>query len=137
MDVEVAEAREEAALAGLVRQFLQEGPRQRLHPIVRQARMVGRRVHAVRGRRAEQDGVAVGPGLRHRFGGEIAARAGAIVHDDLRLQVLGHLRLEQARHHVDAGAGREAHQDGDRVLGRPSLRGSEGRQQGQQDGKGA
>ena len=83
--------------------------------------LVERGVDAVRGRGAEQQRVAVGLGLRHCVGGEVAAGAGAVVHHQLAVERLLHWRLEQPRHDVDARTGRETHEDGHR-LRRPGLR---------------
>ena len=64
----------------------------------------------------KQDGVSVRRSLRDRIGAERAAGAGAVVHHDGLLERLGHLGREDARHRIDAAAGRERHHEADRLV---------------------
>ena len=61
--------------------------------------------------------VAVGRGADDLGRGDVAAGAGFVVDDDRLPQRLGELLRHDARHHVGAAAGREAHDDADRLGG--------------------
>src|SRR5439155_23524558 len=65
--------------------------------------------------------VAIRFRARDRFGGEIAAGAGAVIGDDPAAERLLHRLLQEPSDDVDAGAGWKSHQDGDRMR-RPGLR---------------
>jgi hypothetical protein len=66
---------------------------------------------------AHHDGVAVGRRLRHLPGGHGAGRAWPVLDHHRLAEKLGHARREDARHHVGAAAGREAHDHADRLAG--------------------
>ena len=69
----------------------------------------------------DDEGVAVGRGLRRRGGADRPGGAGAVVDDDLLSELRGELRTENARDLIDRTAGRERRDDPD-WLGRPGLR---------------
>ena len=69
--------------------------------------LVERRVDAVRGRRAEQDRIAVGARFGHDLGRDIAAGARPVIGDDFRVERFFQRVLQRARDDVDAGPGRE------------------------------
>jgi hypothetical protein len=64
--------------------------------------------------RADEQGVAVGPGLGHVVGAEGRAGAGLALDDDRLAEALLQLVGERAGEHVGGAAGREGH---DQVIG--------------------
>ena len=72
------------------------------------------RKHRGRGRRLEDDGVAVGLGVRERVGRDGAAAAGLVLDHELVAEPLAQLHRCDARQEVDAAARRERHQHADR-----------------------
>ena len=85
-------------------------------------RVVGRfedvRVHRERPHVREHDGVAVGRRFRHVVHGDVAARAGAVLDDDLLADLFAERPLQDARRGVGAAAGLEAHHDRDGLVGK-------------------
>ena len=81
---------------------------------------------------AEDQGVAVGLGMRHRVGADDAGAARPVLHHD-RLAEIG-LLGDQPRQQVDRPAGRVGHHDGDRA-GRKRLR-TRGRRDGERGERG-
>ena len=71
--------------------------------------------------RGDEHGVAVGRGLRHQLGRDIAAGAAAVLHHDLLVQTIAEILRHDARDAVGNAAGRERHQESD-VLRRILLR---------------
>jgi hypothetical protein len=65
----------------------------------------------------QQQGVAIRCRLRHLGGTQRAAGAADVLHDERRVQRLAHRFGEVARHLVGGAAGREGHDDGDRLVG--------------------
>ena len=65
----------------------------------------------------EAERVAVGGGVRDRFGAEIAAGAGAVLDHELLAEPLTKLLRHDAGDNVGAAAGRERHDQMDRPLG--------------------
>src|SRR5260370_23939943 len=64
---------------------------------------------------AEQPGMAVGGAFGDRFGGEVAARAGAVLDEDLMAPALGELLAESTREDVARPARREADHEAHRL----------------------
>ena len=81
--------------------------------IVRQVGVQTRR-NRMRARGGEADGVAVRRCLRDRIGADIAARAGAVLDDDLLAEPLPKFLRDDPRNDVRAGARREGHHQTDR-----------------------
>ena len=70
--------------------------------------------------RAHQQQVTFGGGTREHLTADVARGVGAIVDDDLLAEQFAHLRCDQPRDQIDAAAGREGHDDTQR-LGRKSI----------------
>ena len=87
-----------------------------LHHVIGHA-LVQERIDDVdRGR--QQEGVAVGRGLRDRVGADRSGRAaGPVLDDEVLAQRLVELLHQDAGDAVDRSAGRERHHDGDRARG--------------------
>ena len=66
---------------------------------------------------AEEDGVAVGRGLRRRVQADVARGAGAVLDHDLLAEQLGQARLQDAADEVRRAAGRERHDHAHRLVG--------------------
>ena len=94
------------------------------------SRLIERRVGGVRRARRQDQRVAVRFRPRDVFGGDVAAGAGAIVHDDGLAQPLTQRLGHQPRRDIGAAARREGHDDAEGLVRRPArlgLRGSAGR----------
>ncbi|MNV47178.1 hypothetical protein D3C71_1390370 [compost metagenome] len=76
-----------------------------------------RRQHRVRGAARQQQGVAVGLCARHRVGADHRGRAGAVLDNDGLAQAARQLVGQEPRHRICGAAGREGHNDLDRLLG--------------------
>ena len=68
--------------------------------------------------------VAVGRRLRDEVGADVAARPGLVFHDHGLAPFLGELRPDDAREDVDAGAGRERHDERHRARGKRLRQGA-------------
>ncbi|KAG0755916.1 hypothetical protein G6F22_020456 [Rhizopus arrhizus] len=68
----------------------------------------------MRGRRAQQQGVAVGLGARHEVRTDRRASARLVLHDHELAQRLGHAFGQDAGQHIGGAAGREGRDDLDR-----------------------
>jgi hypothetical protein len=80
-------------------------------------RQLGEKAH-VRGEGAvgHEQRVAVRGGLGYRFRGNVARRAGLVLHDDRLVEDFLQVPAEQAGNGVRAGAGRERHDDSYRLV---------------------
>ena len=65
----------------------------------------------------QQQRVAVGRGLRHRIGAEIAAGAGLVLHHHRLAEALAEFSADKARERVGGAAGGERNHEGDRARG--------------------
>ncbi|MNK86304.1 hypothetical protein D3C87_1062120 [compost metagenome] len=87
-------------------------------------------------RGAEQQRLAIGRGLGHHGGADIAARARAVLDDDRLLERNRQALGQQASDHVGRSAGREGHDQRDRTLRIRRIGGACGRGPAAQDGRG-
>ena len=78
---------------------------------------IERRIDRLRADRAHQQRVAVGRRLRDEVGAEVAAGTRLVVDDEGLAERLAELRRERARQDVGGAAGRERHDDADRLRG--------------------
>ncbi len=83
---------------------------------------VQRLVDAVRAHGAHQQRVAVRRRLGHDVGADVAAGAGAVLHDELLAEGLGQFGRQRARQDVGGAAGGEGHHDAHRLGGPGALR---------------
>ena len=74
-----------------------------------------------------------------RLRADVAAGAGLVLDHDRLVPALAQLLADDARQHVDAGAGRERHDDEDRAVGKPlcERRGGEHQRERREGGSGA
>ncbi len=94
-----------------------------LDRIVRQLRDQ-RRIGRVGAHRGNAEGVTVGRRMRQRVHRNHAAGAPAIIDDDLLAKCVAHRRREQAREEISGAARRKWHDQAQRTLWNPLLRGS-------------
>src|SRR6266704_3399548 len=115
-----------------------DAPRNRHEVALRVVRevLVQARVDRDRGVRRDEKGVTVGRGLRRRLGADVAARAGAVVDDELLLERLGERLRELARIEIRAAARRRGHDEPDRPRRPGALRVRGRRQQRQENPNG-
>ena len=92
-----------------------------LDRVVRHLR-IERRIDRLRADRSHQQRVAVGRRLGDEVGAEVAAGAGLVLDDEGLAERLAELRREGAREDVGRPAGRERHDDADRLVRPRALR---------------
>ncbi|MNQ81412.1 hypothetical protein D3C85_964340 [compost metagenome] len=79
---------------------------------------------------AEQDGVAVGLGVGHVLGADVAAGAAAVLDDDVLLERLSEFFGQAARQGVGGAARRKGHDQRDGANGRVGVRSERGSRDG-------
>jgi hypothetical protein len=87
-----------------------------LYRVIRAGRLHQRRQH-IGADVAQQQGVAIVPGLRDVFGADGATRPGLVFHDHFTLQRLGQPLGHDARHAIGGAAGGTTDHDGHRLVG--------------------
>lgn len=71
---------------------------------------------------AQQQGMAIGRGLGHQVGGDVAACAVAVLHDHLLAEASAQIPGDDARHRVGPAAGGESHHHGNGARRECALR---------------